>query len=435
MKERSARDLARLRAKDSRRAKAQDLVAAYEFEAALSLYRQIAADDPEDVGTLAQIAELCRGLGRTEEAVDALERLLERYAADGFLLRAVGVAKSILSLEPTRRRVEERLSALMKARHTTAPPQLSRAPRRPSQLPKRPSTSVGQLLRDLDHPLQVVREEGDGFPPIPLFAALPKGAFAQVLRRMEMRTWKEGEVVVREGEAGRSFFVIIEGRVRVEKAVPSKGGVTLAYLDEGACFGEMSLIQEGPRTATVIAERPSKIAEIDQATLDETVERFPSVARTLRDFYAERLLSTAMALHPFFEPFELPERRELARGFARRSFRSGETLIAEGTPGEGFYLLLSGRLRVEKASSEGAVQLATLGPGDMFGEMSLLSNAPTTASVTALEPSMVLRLGRKTFERAQAARPELRALLTELYRHRLGENESRLSGRPEGVSR
>lgn len=431
----NAKDAARLRAREARHAKAQALVAAYDFDAALQAYRALLEEDSEDVAALAQVAELARGLGRNAEAVAALERLLERYAADGFLLRAIGVGKSILSIDPSQRRVEERLTRLMKARETTAPPQLSRAPRRPSQLPTRGTTSVSQLLRDLDQPLEVVREEGDGLPSIPLFAALPKGAFAQILRRMNMREYAAGEVVVREGEVGRSFFVLFEGRVRVEKSVAGKGAVTLAYLDEGACFGEMSLLQDGPRTATVVADRGAKIAEIDDLTLGATTQRYPSVARALRDFYAERLLSTTMALHPFFEPFELAERRELARGFTRRSFRAGETLIREGTPGEGFYLLLSGRLVVEKASPEGPVELATLAPGDMFGEMSLLSNAPTSASVHAESDAMVLRLGRKTFERAQAARPELRALLTELHRQRLGENESRLSGRPGSVSR
>jgi CRP-like cAMP-binding protein len=294
---------------------------------------------------------------------------------------------------------------------------------------------VGQLLREVDRPLEVVHDESDGLPSIPLFAALPKGAFAQILRSMDMRELKEGEVVVREGESARSFFILLEGRVRVEKTVPDRGPVTLAYLDEGACFGEMSLIDGSPRTATVVVERAAKIAEIDKQTLDETVERFPSVARALRDFYAERLLSTAMALHPFFGPFELAERRDLARGFARRSFAVGETLIHEGRPGEGFYLLLSGRLVVEKSSPTGPVQLGVLNAGDMFGEMSLLSKAPTTASVRADEDSMVLRLGRKTFERAQSARPEIRALLEEMQQRRLGENESRLSGRPGSDSR
>lgn len=407
----------------------------YEFEGALALYREIAREDPGDVVALSQIAELCRGLGKNEEAVAALEKLLERYASDGFLLRAVGVAKSILSIEPGRRHVEDRLAALLKARRSGAPPQLSRAPRRPSQLPGRPSSSVGQLLREVDRPLEVVHDESDGLPSIPLFAALPKGAFAQILRSMDMRELKEGEVVVREGESARSFFILLEGRVRVEKTVPDRGPVTLAYLDEGACFGEMSLIDGSPRTATVVVERAAKIAEIDKQTLDETVERFPSVARALRDFYAERLLSTAMALHPFFGPFELAERRDLARGFARRSFAVGETLIHEGRPGEGFYLLLSGRLVVEKSSPTGPVQLGVLNAGDMFGEMSLLSKAPTTASVRADEDSMVLRLGRKTFERAQSARPEIRALLEEMQQRRLGENESRLSGRPGSDSR
>jgi CRP-like cAMP-binding protein len=290
---------------------------------------------------------------------------------------------------------------------------------------------VRQLIRSIPKPLELDEKDEDGLPSIPLFASLPKGAFIQILERMTLRRVHQEDVIVTEGEAGQSFFVVSEGRVRVEKQRDDGRPVTLAYLGEGSCFGEMSLIDSKPRSATVIADQDSSIFEVSGALLEETVERYPSVAKKLRDFYTERLLATTMTLHPFFDAFTPSERRSLAGSFRRRTFGPGEVLITEGKKSRGFFILLSGGLEVTTQSDAGTVRLAALEPGEMFGEMSLLTNSPTSATVRAVDHSIVLRLDKSAFEDVVDGRPEIRQLLSGLYSRRQGENEARLSS---GVS-
>ncbi|MGI8998562.1 MAG: sensor histidine kinase [Candidatus Limnocylindria bacterium] len=71
---------------------------------------------------------------------------------------------------------------------------------------------------------------------------------------------------------------------------------------------------------------------------------------------------------------------------------AGECLIEEGTDGEAFFVIVSGELEVTKRSGEGDLPLARIGPGGVVGEMAVIEGRPRNASVTAVEPSEVLRV-------------------------------------------
>jgi serine/threonine-protein kinase len=80
----------------------------------------------------------------------------------------------------------------------------------------------------------------------------------------------------------------------------------------------------------------------------------------------------------------------------RRSFATGATIIREGDPGEEAYMIQSGRCRAYRMVDNQKETLATMGPGDVFGEMALLLEEPRAATVEAIEPTTVLVLDKKT---------------------------------------
>jgi len=258
---------------------------------------------------------------------------------------------------------------------------------------------------------------------IPLFSELPKNAFIELLVQMEMRELAAEQVIISEGEVGDSFFVLVSGSVRVQRRDDSGQDVVLAYLNEGAFFGEMALLQDGARTATVVAQAESQIFEISKEVLDRVVSHYPSVANVLRNFYRQRLLSTAMATHPLFRPFSPDERRTIMELFKSRSFKKGETLVEEGKKGSGLFLLLYGSLEVVKDRT-GAVPkvLAELASGDLFGEMSLLTGNPTMATVRAISDCFILRLGKKKFDELIMTHPQILELVSVVSDEREGLN-------------
>ena len=298
-----------------------------------------------------------------------------------------------------------------------APTDVREAP--PIELTQRITESTGDLAEELDR------------PQIPLFSDLPKSAFIELLVQMDMKEMTTGERVITEGEVGDSFFVVATGKVRVARKSDTGEEVTLAYLTDGAFFGEMALLSDGARTASVIVEEESQIFEISKDVLDRVVSAFPSVASVLKNFYRQRLLSTVMATHPLVRPFDAEQRRGLMEMFKSKPFKKGDVLLRQGKKGAGLFLLLNGKLRVTTEKAEGGgVELAELGPGDLFGEMSLLTNQPTTASVTALSDCFVLRLSKKNFDEVIMTHPQILELVAQVSEERKSFNELLLSNPP-----
>ncbi len=104
---------------------------------------------------------------------------------------------------------------------------------------------------------------------------------------------------------------------------------------------------------------------------------------------------------------------------AARRFPAGMTVLREGEPGDSLYLITEGRVQVETRDDAGErVLLGSLGPGDFFGEISLLTSRPRTATVTALTDVETLELTRASLESLRAAYPDLERTLAESQRTR-----------------
>jgi cAMP-dependent protein kinase regulator len=104
---------------------------------------------------------------------------------------------------------------------------------------------------------------------------------------------------------------------------------------------------------------------------------------------------------------------------AARRFPAGITILQEGEPGDSLYLITEGRVQVETQDDAGEqVLLGSLGPGDFFGEISLLTSRPRTATVKALTGVETLELTRASLESLRAAYPDLERILAESQRTR-----------------
>ena len=104
----------------------------------------------------------------------------------------------------------------------------------------------------------------------------------------------------------------------------------------------------------------------------------------------------------------------------------GEVIIAEGTPGDSLYLILAGALEVTKRDGDREITLATRRPGEFLGEMSLLEQAPRSASVRAVEASRLLVIGPEAFRQLLARRPEAATTLLRTVAGRLRSTEASL---------
>jgi CRP-like cAMP-binding protein len=131
---------------------------------------------------------------------------------------------------------------------------------------------------------------------IPLFMACSKDECRRIAKMCSTLSFPAGSVLAREGELGREFMVVAEGTADI-----SVNGTTVATVGPGDFFGEVALLDGGPRTATVVATSDVVIQAIEQRDFAVLVHDSPSLARKLLVGVAKRLRAADMTLdvdHP-----------------------------------------------------------------------------------------------------------------------------------------
>jgi CRP/FNR family transcriptional regulator, cyclic AMP receptor protein len=133
-----------------------------------------------------------------------------------------------------------------------------------------------------DRPLG--KRGADLLAQVPLFEGLSRRHLKQIAEHADEISFREREIIVEADQRGGTFFVIVEGEVRVVR-----GDRTIARAGPGEFFGEISLLDGGPRTASVIAETPVVAIRLFKGAFDKVVRGEPRVAGKILAVVARRL--------------------------------------------------------------------------------------------------------------------------------------------------
>ncbi len=123
---------------------------------------------------------------------------------------------------------------------------------------------------------------------VPLFAGMTDRSLQRIAELARETSYESGSVIVREGEPGESFVVIITGAATVEQ-----DGRTLTSLGAGDFLGEIALIDGGPRTATVTATEPIAALVVDRAGFQQLMDDHPVARHDLVSALTQRLRQRA----------------------------------------------------------------------------------------------------------------------------------------------
>lgn len=134
---------------------------------------------------------------------------------------------------------------------------------------------------------------------VPLFRDLDDAELLDVLRPAVVRSYAKGTVVVKEGEPGSSMFVILNGKAKVTASHWEDMETLLAYLGKGHFFGEMALLSNQPRSATVTATEDMTALEVSKTGLEDAFMRRPALRDTLERYRHGREQDKAQRLMPF----------------------------------------------------------------------------------------------------------------------------------------
>jgi CRP/FNR family transcriptional regulator, cyclic AMP receptor protein len=135
-----------------------------------------------------------------------------------------------------------------------------------------------------------IREVADQLASVPLFAGCSKRELQTIARAAKEVSHPAGKVLAAEGEKGVGFFLILEGTAKV-----TVGGRTRNTLGPSEFFGEISLLDQGPRSATVIATSPVKLLGITAWVFQGLVQEHPAIALKMLEVVAGRLRSATKA--------------------------------------------------------------------------------------------------------------------------------------------
>lgn len=207
-----------------------------------------------------------------------------------------------------------------------------------------------------------------------LFRDLPAEELAAVAATVKPEEHRRGSFVVREGEAGEKLYIVLSGRLEVRRDYALGRSEPVAEMGEGDVFGEIALLQGGPRTRSIRSLGRSVLLALDKVDFERLV-----LTKLSRQAVADAVQKVG-----FLQRTELTRNwshatmAAFARRAALREAEEGAVILAEGAANHWFFLVHRGELTVSVKGRE----LRTLKPGDSFGELSLLGNGYATATVT-----------------------------------------------------
>ncbi|KAF4758477.1 hypothetical protein FOZ63_002327, partial [Perkinsus olseni] len=226
-----------------------------------------------------------------------------------------------------------------------------------------------------------------------LFGHLDETETTDVIMAMYPGSFSPGDTIIRQGDEGDAFWIVESGQYEIFVYRPAEGAVEKPATDgslslgdkvlsctKGACFGELALMYNAPRAATVKCKEAGKAWGLDRESFQMMVTTAES---TKKKKYEEFLTPLSDMLEP-------------------QDHKAGDILMKQGDPGDNFYILESGVAKACLTGDDGNEVVAKVynTPGDYFGELALLTSAPRRATVYASgDGCRVLGLSKEKFNR------------------------------------
>lgn len=245
----------------------------------------------------------------------------------------------------------------------------------------------------------------------PLFAGLSSEVLEALVGNLELVELDPGQLLFREGDPSDALYVVVEGQVAMRTMGPPVGEEQ--RLGPGAFLGEVALLTDQPRSATVTAVAAAELLRIDRGTLSDVLGEHGDMLRAVLRFVRDRLVERWMRASPLFRAFDDAQRAELAGRFVFLEIDAGTQLLAAGQRPDGLYIVLAGQFTVHRGSR----LITMLGPGELIGETALLSGGAVRSDVVAHGKALALCLPAAVFREVIMIHPHVLEYVGEQAEH------------------
>ena len=270
---------------------------------------------------------------------------------------------------------------------------------------------------------------------ISLFADLPQAALEDVARLILLRHVPAGELVFNQGDAGDALYIVDSGLIEAIADSPGQARELIGRFSDGDYFGEITLLTGKTRSYTAFAANAANLWGLYRTDFDSLLLKYPQLGTALSNTVRERLDASSSKIN---EPhlsklvqqagLSRMEVGALAERLQPRRYQAGSAVFHEGQIGYEMYFIGRGQIELWASTMQGPRLLETLGTGDFFGEIALLSgrNYPATAHVF-LEAE-IWALTKPDFDDFVRRYPHLAMPLSRLFSDRLDHLFAQLHG-------
>jgi len=250
---------------------------------------------------------------------------------------------------------------------------------------------------------------------------------AVVDREMEVCVITPGTEVFQEGDVADAFYLIESGEVDVFQSTGPGTEKKLATLGHGDVFGELGLLRRKPRAASIRVSPGADLLVALRCSADAFDRLLGDLNITGEELIALiRRRKVTASLGRLIPSLDKEKARELVPDATFRSGRAGEIFVREGDPADALHIIGRGSFEVVVEVGAGLQrQVASLGEGEVFGEMGLLRNAPRSATVRVAadcEHAETLVIGKEAFLKLIEIGPTFRANIFQLLGERIQAN-------------
>ena len=227
-----------------------------------------------------------------------------------------------------------------------------------------------------------------------IFNSLDDKELKTVIDSFEEKKYSAGQNVITQGEEGDVLYLVDSGELDCEKVFKSGDPPTyLKTYKQGESFGELALLYNAPRAATIRAKTDATCWALDRECFNNIVK---DAAIKKREKYENTLKKVEILKS--IDPYELGQ---ICDALKTQNFEKGETIIKQGDRGDVFYILDEGKAHAEKVFEDGNApqNVKDYESGGYFGELALLKGEPRAATIIADTYCKCLSLDRMAFKR------------------------------------
>ncbi|CDO88505.1 MFS transporter [Mycobacterium triplex] len=251
------------------------------------------------------------------------------------------------------------------------------------------TVAVARSLLQTDARVAATRQRVDALDEIALFAPLTNVLRERIATQIHREVVGAGEVVTYQGEYGDSFYIVESGTLDV-----CVDGRHVRSLGAGDFFGELALLRDTPRTATVRATSDCRLWVLPRRAFLTVLTGFDPTGQTINTVSVERQENmpatadrdTALAGAPLLAALPAATIRDLAAAATTEGYDTATVVFGENDPARDAYFIVDGRVDFDRAGE----RIRALGPGRIFGEVAVLRPGATRAATATAAAGTVL---------------------------------------------